>query len=68
MKLTMLCEVKMRLRTNLQYQVPGTYKYVPGTILLLPVTVATWYSYQVLASTYVDDLIHSRPFKIPSAK
>ena len=27
------------------------------------------YSYQVLvASTYVDDLIHSRPFKIPSAK
>ena len=47
----------MRLRTNLQYQVPGTYKYVPGTILLLPVTVATWYSYQVLASTYVDDLI-----------
>ena len=57
MKLTMLCEVKMRLRTNLQYQVPGTYKYVPGTILLLPVTVATWYSYQVLASTYVDDLI-----------
>ena len=40
-----------------KFTVPGTYKYVPGTILLLPVTVATWYSYQVLASTYVDDLI-----------